>query len=108
MGTTPDYRDYVLDLLLPHYPVTSRGMFGGVGIFCEHGMCALISSEDGFYFKVDKVNRSAYEERQMPRFMGRMPYYQVPEDVLESPDELRAWLLDAVAAAERAAAKKKK
>ena len=63
-------------------------MFGGVGIFIDEGMFALITSDDLFHFKVDDSNRAAYETAGMPRF-GRMPYYQVPEEVQESEDELR-------------------
>ncbi len=107
MATTPEYRDYILDLLNPIYPVHDRKMFGGVGIFIEEGMFALITSEDVLHFKVDDQNRAEYETADMPRF-GRMPYYEVPLDVLESPDDLRLWMGKAIEVARRAAENKKK
>jgi TfoX/Sxy family transcriptional regulator of competence genes len=43
----------------------------------------------------------------MPQF-GRMPYYEVPLDVLESPEDLRLWMGKAIEVARRAAENKKK
>ena len=107
MATTPEYKEYIVDLLTPHYPVTTRNMFGGVGIYCEAGMFGLITSEDVFYLKVDDENRSDYEAIEMPQFMN-MPYFQVPVEVLDSSDELGEWVQKSLAVAERAPKKKKK
>jgi len=107
MAATPEYRDYILDLLTAIHPVSDRKMFGGIGIFIEEGMFALITSADVFHFKVDDSNRDDFEEAGMNRF-GRMPYYQVPEEVLENQDELRIWMNKAMEVARMAAQKKKK
>lgn len=107
MATNPEYRDYILDLLNPIHPVSDRKMFGGVGIFIEEGMFALITSDDVFHFKVDDSNRADYETAGMPRF-ARMPYYQVPEEILESEDNLRIWMEKAMEVTRLAAKKKKK
>ncbi len=105
MAVNPEYCDYIVDLLIPHYPVTTRKMFGGLGIFCEFGMCALITSDSVFYGKVDDENRAAYEAAEMPQFM-KMPCYQVPVEVLDSEEEVGIWLDKSIAAARRASAKK--
>lgn len=107
MATSPEYAEYIVDLLTPHYPVTTRKMFGGVGIFCEFGMCALITSEDVVHFKVDDENRADYEAAGMTQF-HRMPYFQLPEELFENADELDVWLANSIAAAQRAQKKKKK
>ncbi|MDX1414707.1 MAG: TfoX/Sxy family protein [Candidatus Promineifilaceae bacterium] len=107
MPTSPEYAAYILDQLNQHHPVTSRKMFGGVGIFSEDGMFALITSGDVLHFKVDDENRSQFQEAGMTQFQ-RMPYYQLPGDVLDSPDELALWMEGSLAAAKRAAMKKKK
>lgn len=107
MPTTPEYATYIIDQLTQIQPVSSRKMFGGVGIFVEPGMFALITSEDVLHFKVDDENRADYEAAGMSQF-GRMPYYELPGDVLDSPDELATWMEKSIAAAERAAKKKKK
>ena len=107
MAPTPEYTAYILDLLNQVQPVSQRKMFGGVGIFIAEGMFALITSDDVLHFKVDDENRADYEAADMPQF-GRMPYYELPFEVLESPDELSAWMANSTDAAKRAAKKKKK
>ncbi len=106
MVASPEYAEYIVDLLTPHYPVSTRKMFGGVGIFCEYGMCVLISSEDVVYFKVDAENRADYESARMAQFMN-MPYFQLPEELFEDADELGLWLAKSIGAAPRAQKKKK-
>lgn len=107
MATSPEYRDHIVELLSPFHPVHARSMFGGVGLFTEDTMFALISSEDVVYFKTDDSNRADYEAAGMERY-GRMPYYQVPADVLESPEALKTWVDKSVAIAKAGAKKKKK
>ena len=88
-------------------------MFGGVGIYAGDLFFALMD-DDLVYFKVDAQNRPAYEARGMGPFMPDgaggevMQYYQVPEDVLEDPEELAAWMDSAVEVARRKKAGRKK
>jgi DNA transformation protein len=89
-------------------------MFGGVGIYAGDLFFALID-DDLVYFKVDDANRPAFEARGMGPFMPGgdggevMQYYQLPEDVLEDPEELGRWMEAAVEVARRkkAAGKRK-
>ena len=106
MAISPEFRDHVLDLLEPLGAVTARAMFGGAGIFMDGRMFALIS-KDVLYFKVDDENRGEYEAAGMEPF-GRMPYFQVPIDVMEDPDDICAWARGAYGAAVRADGKKGK
>ncbi len=107
MATSPEYREYILDLLNPIHPIRARNMFGGVGIYLDETMFALISSEDILYFKTDDVNRQDYVAVEAPQFMN-MPYYQLPHDVLESSDVLQVWMERAMDVARRNPKKKKK
>ncbi|MCP4419153.1 MAG: TfoX/Sxy family protein [Chloroflexi bacterium] len=107
MATSPEFSEYIVDLLTPHYSITTRKMFGGVGIFCEYGMCALITGDDVLHFKVDDENRADYETAGMSQF-HKMPYYQTPVELLDSPEELGAWLAKSIEAARRSPKKKKK
>ena len=81
-------------------------MFGGVGIYAGDLFFALID-EDLVYFKVDDTNRSAFEKRGMGPFMPGgeegevMQYYQVPEEVLEDPEELTSWMEGSISVAQR-------
>lgn len=107
MATSPEYLDYVVDLMSPHYPISTRKMFGGIGIFCEYGMFALITGDDVLHFKVDDENRADYDAAGMSQFM-KMPYFQVPVEVLDAPETLGAWIAKSVDAAWRSPRKKKR
>lgn len=104
MAVSPEFRDYVLDQLRAVTPVTSKAMFGGVGIYSRGLFFALIA-DDVLYFKVDATTRPAYESRGAKAFnpfgKGTMGYYELPEDVLEDTEELRSWVREAVAVARR-------
>jgi DNA transformation protein len=86
--------------------IRARNMFGGVGLYAGDLFFALID-DDLVYFKVDDRNRPAYEARGMGPFMPggpggeTMQYYQVPEDILEDPEELRSWMEGAIDVARR-------
>ncbi len=110
MATSEDFTNFVLELLNPIHAVTPRKMFGGVGLYADGQICALITSTDVLHFKVDDVNKADYVEAEAKQFM-RMPYFEVPVDVLETPDELKVWFEKSVAVSKRAGevkAKKKK
>jgi DNA transformation protein and related proteins len=82
-------------------------MFGGVGIYAAELFFALLD-DDTLYFKVDDTSRPQFKDRGMAPFRPYgeegevMQYYEVPADVLEDPEELRAWVEAAIAVARRA------
>ena len=94
MAVSPEYRDYILDLLSALDGVTARPMFGGAGIYLDGLMFALITGGDDFYLRVDEVNQPDYEEAGSIQFKPfedkpmRMPYWQAPVDLLEDEEEL--------------------
>jgi DNA transformation protein and related proteins len=105
MAVKSSFQILVLDQLSRAIPgIRSRAMFGGVGIYAGELFFALIA-DDTLYFKVDASTRPDFEERGMGPFRpfgeegGTMKYYQLPEDVLEDPEELRPWVERAVAIA---------
>lgn len=83
------YHDQVMELLAPIGGVHSRAMFGGYGIFHDGDMFALIAGST-LYFKVDESNYADYEDAGSERF-GRMPYYEVPVELLDDLEILRDW-----------------
>ena len=62
--------------------VLHRKMFGGYGIFENKVMFALVNSEGDVYFKVGQSNQRRFEEVQAKKH-GKMPYFEVPPDVLK-------------------------
>jgi DNA transformation protein and related proteins len=105
MAVRSSFQILVLDQLSRAIPgIRARSMFGGVGIYSGQLFFALIA-DDTLYFKVDESTRPDFEARGMGPFRpfgdegGTMKYYQLPEEVLEDPDELRSWAEKAVAVA---------
>jgi DNA transformation protein and related proteins len=100
------FEGFVLDQLAGLGPVSSRKMFGGIGVYCGSAFFAIIA-RDELYLKVDADTRGDYEEAGMHAFrpfVDRPPsttYYCVPVGVLESGPELIAWARKAVAVATR-------
>ena len=108
LKVTKAFGAFVLDQLEALGDVTSRPMFGGVGLYCRGLFFGIIAS-DVLYLKVDDQNRRDYQHAGMKAFKpyadrpATMQYYAVPLEVLESPLDLTVWARKAVAAAERAA-----
>ncbi len=113
MAISSEYRDHVLEMLAALGHVTARRMFGGAGIYLDGTIFGLIAG-DVLYFKVDDGNREDFEDAGMGPFVpfedGRMqmPYWEVPADLLEDPDELCTWARKAWEAGRRSPAKPKK
>ena len=97
MSVSPDFLGYVLEQLGLLRGVSSRRMFGGVGLYSEGLFFGLID-DDVLYLKVDDSNRADYTSRGMEAFqpfkdkpLYSMAYFQVPADVLEESEELARW-----------------
>lgn len=80
----------LVDRLSPLGEVTSKKMFGGVGVFIEGSMFALIDSGGSLFFKVGDANQQAYEDAGSERH-GRMPYAEVPAQVWADDRTLVEW-----------------
>ncbi|HEX7118393.1 MAG TPA: TfoX/Sxy family protein [Longimicrobiales bacterium] len=112
MPVSPDFAAYVLEQLGRIVPVTSRRMFGGIGIYGDGLFFALID-DDTLYLKVDDATRPAFEAAGMEPFRPygddrAMAYYTLPGDALEDVELLAPWVDRAMAAARRQAAGKRR
>ena len=111
MAVSPSYKSYVLDQLTGPSPVTAKAMFGGVGLYCQGLFFALIA-DDTLYLKVDDLTRPDFERMGSAPFRPYeddahvMHYYELPADVLEDREAVRAWVERAIEVARRAAEKK--
>jgi len=117
MAVSDEYRAYLEDQFAEFGPVQIRRMFGGLGIYRDSVMFALVA-RDTVFLRTDDRNRPTFEERGMPAFTYQhknnkapvsMPYSEIPEDILEDPTELALWAreaLDAALSAKRAKSKK--
>lgn len=100
-----DFLDFVLDQVAPLPALSTRRMFGAIGIYSAAEFFAII--DDGvLYFVTDETTRPRYESRGMKPFeyapgQYLRAYYPVPVDVLEDDGELQAWAREAVAVQKR-------
>lgn len=103
MSASTEYTEYVLELLEPAGPVTTGRFFGGVGISCGSVQFAMIM-ENSLYFVVDDTTRPKYEKAGMTSFsyttknglIKVRKYFELPEDVLIDPEQLRVWMSESV------------
>ncbi len=106
MPVSREIEEYLLGQLESAGKVTSRRMFGGVGVYIDGAFCAIIASGSGqLYLKVDDSNRADYERESMKPFRtprGSIDYYTVPEHVIEDAELLREWASKSRAIAARA------
>jgi DNA transformation protein and related proteins len=98
MPVSPAYKAFVQDLLSEFGPISIRNMFGGAGIYADGVMFAILI-DDTLYLKADALSaRDFAAEGKGPftyRAKGRAPvamsYWEVPERLLDDPEELVAW-----------------
>jgi DNA transformation protein len=89
---------FIQDLLAEFGPISIRNMFSGAGIYAEGVMFAILV-DDTFYLKADELFAQSFTaEGKRPftyRRKGRPPvamsYWEVPERLLDDPEELVAW-----------------
>jgi len=111
MAVAESFLTFVLEQLAGVRGISSRRMFGGVGIYSDEWFFAVIDN-DTLFFKVDDATVGAYKKRRMRPFqpMSDLPpmmgYYQVPVPILEDADALTAWAAEAIDVAKRRKAPK--
>jgi|SRR5688572_7772518 DNA transformation protein len=105
MAVDQGFLDFVLDQLSGLRRVSSRRMFGGIGLYSADEFFALI--DDGrLYLYTDATTRPRYEAEGMRAFEyapGQFlrSYYEIPVDVLEDDGSLCEWAREAVEAHRR-------
>lgn len=94
------------EILEPAGHFKARAMFGGYGLYLDGTFFAIL--DDGvLYFKVCSDTQARYAAEGMSAFTYRtktgtqalLSYWRVPERLYDDPDDLAAWVKDAVKAA---------
>ena len=100
--TISDFHDYVVGEVLAELDVESKKMFGGYGLYLNSKIFGMISDENTLMFKVDDSNRPDYEAAGSEQFIYEghknkkptgMPYWTVPQEVMEDPKRAAEWAL---------------
>ncbi len=107
-------RDFLIDLFADFGPVTIRRMFSGFGISAD-GTNFALALRGGLYLRADEATIPRFEaEGSKPfRYQTRVKtvtvgsYWQLPERLYDDPEELTEWARAALAAAQRAALRKR-
>jgi DNA transformation protein len=106
-----EFQSFLEDLFAPVGGVRFRRMFGGLGIYREGVMFALVAN-DVLYLKADDTTRPAFEDEGCAPFRyearGKavtMSYWRLPERLFDEPEEFREWALAATRVADRARAR---
>ena len=107
-------RDFLIDLFTDFGPVTIRKMFSGFGISVD-GINFALALRSGLYFRADDVTIPQFEAEGSAPFQYRTrnrtvtvgSYWQLPARLFDDSEELAQWAREALAAAQRAALKKR-
>ena len=97
MAVTNTQIEYIMDQLAAVKGVTHRRMFGGVGIFKDGKMFGMLNNKGTYLMKVDDSNIEDYLRRGMNPFThgknkkAKMPYYEVPIEIIEDRNQLKVW-----------------
>jgi DNA transformation protein and related proteins len=107
-------REFLIDLFERFGPVTIRRMFSGFGISAD-GTNFALALRSGLYFRADDVTIPQFEAEGSKPFQYQTraktvtvgSYWELPARLFDDSEELAVWARAALAAAERAASKKR-
>ena len=107
-------REFLIDLFADFGPVTIRRMFSGYGISAD-GTNFALALRAGLYFRADEATIAQYEAEGSKPFQYQTraktvtvnSYWQLPARLFDDTEELGVWARAALAAAQRAALKKR-
>jgi DNA transformation protein len=112
MPVSREFREFVLEQFAAVTPVTSRAMFGAVGVYANGLFFALID-DDVVYLKADDASRADFLAAGSKPFAPygddqySMNYYELPAEALEDEEALAMWMRKALDAAARKTKKKR-
>jgi DNA transformation protein and related proteins len=98
LAVSDGYKAFLTDLLSGFGPVRIRNMFGGAGVYAGGVMFAILV-DDTLYLKADETSAKVFGAEGKGPFTYRpkggrpvaMSYWEIPERLLDDPDELIAW-----------------
>ena len=107
-------RDFLIDLFADFGPVTIRRMFSGFGISAD-GTNFALALRGGLYLRADEETLPRFEAEGSKPFQYQTraktvtvnSYWQLPERLYDDPEDLTVWARASLAAAQRAALRKR-
>ena len=103
MSASPEFVDYILDMLEPLGNITKQRMFGGAVIKSSGKQIGVIFGDE-FYFKIDASLQKKYREhgsrpfeyQKKDKVVQIKSWYLAPEEIMENPEEFLEWAFEAV------------
>ncbi|GLR15503.1 TfoX/Sxy family protein [Portibacter lacus] len=77
--------------------ITAKKMFGGYGIFHEGKMFGIVNAIGEIFFKATPELSQKYIRKGSIKH-SRMPYYTVPEEILEEDSHIVTWANESIQA----------
>jgi DNA transformation protein len=107
-------RDFLIDLFADFGPVTIRRMFSGFGISAD-GTNFALALRGGLFLRADEQTIPRFEAEGSKPFQYQTraktvtvnSYWQLPERLYDDPEDLTVWAKASLAAAQRAALRKR-
>jgi DNA transformation protein len=105
MNLSYAYLDRIIARLSQVAEVSYRRIFNGVGLYYRGVQFAIVIN-DRLYFRADEHSRALYQQKGMAAFQPRAAvnvesaFFQLPNEILDQPAELKHWLRIAVEAAQ--------
>jgi len=88
---------YVAEQLAPLGRMSSRTIFGGVGVFIDDRLLAIVMGEK-LYLHTDKSNLDDYVARGMQQFKPypnafdlTTDHHEVPQEIVNDAEQLKVW-----------------
>ncbi len=106
MPVPDSFRQRVMADLAPLGDIRARAMFGGYGIFEDGDMFGLMSGSV-LFFKIGEANRAAFEAAGAEQ-VNQMPYFRVPDSVLDDAGLLQEWTHAAIEVGHATAKRRKR
>lgn len=100
-GDATETAERLVDALGSLGDVTSKRMFGGYGIFGDGVMFALVDSSGVPHLRTDESTTTQFDDAGSAKH-SRMPYWSIPDAVLNDDTSLLQWAKSALEVAQAA------
>lgn len=102
------FTEHVLELMSLPGAIIPKRMFGGIGLFRDGTMFAIIFDEK-LYLKTDDINRAEFESNSLPPLTFQkkdgkpvaLSYHLCPEEAFQREDTMSPWAKSAIDASLR-------
>ena len=107
MAVTDEQIEAIRDLFAEVGPISTRKMFGGLGIYSEGTIFAVLMSDGDLKLKGAGEMAETFDTEGWERWtyqrdgsdkITAMPYWSLPDALLDDPEEASAWARRALAA----------